>query len=202
MKQGQQSNHCRQYANSQEAVRIIRQGTEAEKAKLYQCLQLVFSSLFIKLSRHCHITRGSLKQSYAEEAMNDALHIFIEQVNKGRFTADGAATLSTYLYLLYYRRYLRIWRQETRLPIRPLDDVPQQNLTVATSDNDIPGYTAKKLAIAMAKCGAECDTILTMTYLQGQTTEEIANHLHLSPQRIKNKLVDCRKILRIIINNF
>jgi DNA-directed RNA polymerase specialized sigma24 family protein len=202
MKQEQQSNHCRQYANSQEAVRIIRYGTEAEKVKLYQCLQLVFSSLFIKLSRHCHITRGSLKQSYAEEAMNDALRIFIEQVNKGRFTADGTAALPTYLYLIFYRRYLRIWRQETRLPVRPLDDIPHQNLKVASSDNDIPGYTAKKLAMAMAQCGNECDTILSMTYLHGHTTGEIAMQMNKPLQTIKNKLVECRKKLRTIINNF
>jgi DNA-directed RNA polymerase specialized sigma24 family protein len=202
MKQGQHSNHCRQYANSQEAVRIIKYGTEAEKIKLFQCLQMVFSSLFIKLSRHCHITRGSLKQSYAEEAMNDALRIFIEQVNKGRFTADGAAALPTYLYLIFYRRYLRIWRQETRLPVHTLDGVSQQNLAIAASDTDIPGYTAKKLAIAMAQCGTECDTILTMTYLQGHSTAEIAVQMNKPLQTIKNRLVDCRKKLRTIINNF
>jgi DNA-directed RNA polymerase specialized sigma24 family protein len=202
MKQGQHSNHCRQYANSQETVRIIRHGTAAEKARLYQCLQLVLGNLFVKLSRHCHITRGSLKESYAEEAMNDALHIFIEQVNKGRFTADGIAALPTYLYLIFYRRYLRIWRQETRLPVRQLDDVPLQNFSIAASGNDIPGYTAKKLALAMAQCGTECDALLSMTYMQGHTTEEIALQMEKPLQTIKNKLVDCRKKLRAIINNF
>jgi DNA-directed RNA polymerase specialized sigma24 family protein len=202
MKQSQQNNDCSAYANSRRAVEIILSGTDAEKAKLYQCLQLVFTNLFIALSRHCHITRGSLKENYAEEAMNDALHIFIEQVNKGRFTAEGSASLPTYLYLLYYRRYLRIWRQETRPPVRQLDEAALRHLTVTASDNDIPGHTAKKLAMAMAKCGAECDKILTMTYLQGSSTDEIASQMKAPLQTIKNKLVDCRKKLRAIINNF
>jgi RNA polymerase sigma factor (sigma-70 family) len=193
----QHQTDCKQFLDAHRVVQLIREGADTKKAALYQCMLKLFEDLFSKLSKDCYITKGSLKEEWAKEAMNTTLHNFIRHVEKRKFDPGGSASLSHYLYVLYYRSYLKIWRKESRhegvsLEIVPVNHIP----VVALSVTDIPGRTRAQIETAIARCHEGCKAVLTMTYLEGYHTTEIAELLGLSHQRIKNQLVTCSRQLR------
>lgn len=197
---------CRQYLDNYEVVRILKVGSNAEKAGLNLCLNALFKTLFAKLAYQASfaVLPGSRDEQYAEEAFNDMLIDFHQQVVNGQFDPSGKASLPIYLYIIFYRKFWRIRGSRAGTGRLVLSDdklAVVADTGVETSALDIPGRMEQRIVAAIAACSTTCRAALTLKYLKGLSPAQIAEQLGIAYQTTKNKLAHCSHELRNKIQN-
>lgn len=199
----QEKDPCRKLLlNNHEVIRIIRSGSNAEKAALHNCFPVLFKMLFITLvfKTGGQVMTGSKEALFAEEAFNDMLVDFYEQVMAGQFDPEGAS-LPVYLYIIFYRKYWKFKEKDKRLKTLNVEDPGKYDAAGSKYHGDLPGGELQILERSIAKCGEPCKQVLSLTYVDGLNVDQVAAELNLAEQTVKNRLSKCSRNLKEIIKN-
>lgn len=170
-------------------LEAVRAGSEDALAELFHQNHCAITAYIVK-------NRGS--EQDAEDILQDALMVFWEQVQSGKFVY--AAKLSTYLYgvskNLWLRRLSHI-RREVPMP----EEEPQwQEEAISPLEELMVTEETQAVAEAMRRIGSPCKELLLMFYWEERSMEEIAEALHFAgADTAKSKKYQCKKSLELLV---
>ena len=132
-------------------------------------------------------------QQDSEDLFQDVLLLFIEIISKGRYSADGEATIETYLYSIAYKVWVKRWKRT----VRQAHWEQMFATTYQYVENIVLQYqdqlTAEQI---LSRLGEPCRTILYAFYVEGRSLEEIAVQLNSSKGAIKQQKFRCLNKLK------
>ncbi len=148
-----------------------------------------------KSVRNMVIKRGGNKQD-AEDIFQDSLIIMIEIISSDSFSADGPASLSTYLHLIASRLWSKRQIRERK------KEIWHQQFMYNTElfENMIGKLEDQLTAIQLLdRLSPTCQNILRAYYIEGYSIREIAESMESNEVAIRQKKLRCLRKLKDLL---
>jgi RNA polymerase sigma factor (sigma-70 family) len=167
----------------------IRNGDEEALVKLYASNQKQILA---------YITRNSGTHDDAEDMLQEALIVLWESVRTGRY--EHSARIGTFVFATVRNMWLRKLAHMRRERAMDMSDDPTPDVAKSILEQMIDAEQTSGVAMAVAKLGDPCRSILLLYYWEERSMEEIASALGFAnADTVKSKKYQCKKALEKLL---
>lgn len=197
------SRNCKQYENDELVVSGILNPDETVAEGVMNCLYLMHSDDCIRwlIEKGASRQAGEREIHNAHHAFGDALIALYASIKSHRFTDRSKPNAARrFLYRVSQRCFYRLQKRPNREYLELTDG--REASIYPTPEFIFPAESeerVKKVHSLISGLSAVCCDILQKKFMEGMTTDEIAQSTGLTDKQVIRKLYDCRQKLRELV---